>query len=396
MNRFLKTFLVVTLLLLVCGILVAPVSAATQEVTVIKYAANNYSYAESSVTRNWTEMESSMTKAYSNGPVYMQGPTFDSADPYGTAGQNMILYYGHNGTYVKDLTDLAGGMSAGDEIFVKASDGMTRYFNYTNVYAPASGQGELVLAWWDSSSGAVPGYSEGIRSFFYTPASSYGVSDSLNFTLVEMRDSLAPWYRYNYSTIWPSAKGLSVKYVNQLKIYPPHRHDFNTAGDTTGWAYKGEVSSDPPGTIDVPGTLISPASDIADDDSAYEWVSSSAYYAAQRFNFSINTATDKDGPVNKIEKLSVTWAGSGTHDTASKGATLYIWDGSSYEELASTDSDSEATLTGSRSSSLENYINSGNVTAIVVQKSPGTSVSNQSIIATDYVNMTVTHHHSNM
>jgi hypothetical protein len=33
-----------------------------------------------------------------------------------------------------------------------------------------------------------------IRLFFYT-GRFYGVADSLNFTLVEMHDSLAQWYR---------------------------------------------------------------------------------------------------------------------------------------------------------------------------------------------------------
>jgi len=138
-------------LLLVELMLDSAASAATEAVQVIPNADNNYSVIQSTATRNWTEMQSSMTQADSNGPVYMQGPTFDYADPYGTAGQNMILYYWHNGTYVKDLTDLTGGMAAGDEIFVRANDGLTRYFNYTNVYAPDSGQGELVLAWWVSS-----------------------------------------------------------------------------------------------------------------------------------------------------------------------------------------------------------------------------------------------------
>jgi len=298
---------------------------------------------------------------------------------------------------VKDLTDLVGGMAAGDEIFVKASDGMTRYFNYTNVYAAASGQGELVLAWWDSSYGAVPGYSEGIRLFFYTPPESYGFADSLNFTLVEMRDSLAPWYRYNYSSIWPSAKGLSVKYVNQLKIYPPHRHDFNTAGDTTGWGYKGAVATAPPVTIDVPSTPISSTVDIADDDASAEVTNSDSGFAAHRFNLSLDISTEKDGPVNKIEQVAITWIGTGSHPVSTDGTTLYIWNSNtgSYEILDSTNSASEATLTGVLASDIEDYISSANVTVIAVQNSQGTE-DEQSHLETDYVKMTVTHHHSNM
>lgn len=396
-----KTFLILTLLLIGSGLLISPVSAASENVTTIRYAANNNSYAERTVTRTWTEMQSLYPNVDSKGPVYMQGPTFDSADPYGTAGQNMILYYGHNGTYVRNLTDLVDGMAAGDEIFVKATDGMIRYFNYTNVYEPYNdgtySQGNMVLAWWDSVSGTVPGYSEGIRLFFYTPPESYGVADSLNFTLVEMRDSLAPWYRYNYSGIWPSSKGLSVKYVNQLKIFPPHRHDFNTTGDTTGWAYKGDVSSDPPATIDVPGTPISSTSTIADDDTTLEQYGSTTLRAGHRFNFSIDTATDKDGPVNKIESLSITWNGMGYKDgSGADGLTLYIWNSTGFESLSSTSLDSEVTLSGTRSSNIENYVNSGNITILALQKTAGSGTFAKSWIKTDYAKLVVTHHHSNM
>ncbi|OPX75652.1 MAG: hypothetical protein A4E40_01433 [Methanoregulaceae archaeon PtaU1.Bin059] len=253
----------------------------------------------------------------------------------------------------------------------------------------------MILAWWDDQYGFVPDYAEGIRLFFYTPPSTYGVDDSLNLTLRDMQASFDPWYSYNYSGTWPSAKGLSVKYVQYLKIYPPHRHDFNATGETDEWAYKGGVSLDPPGSIDQPSSLISPTTDIADYDSSYEIISSASNYAAQRFDFAIDTANDKDGPVDNIEKMALTWIGKGYHSTAENGATLYIWNGSGYEELDSTSSDLEVTLTGELSSSLGNYINSGNVTAIVVQKSPGTSLFNKSSLETDYVKLVVTHHHTN-
>jgi hypothetical protein len=212
-----------------------------------------------------------------------------------------------------------------------------------------------------------------------------------------MRDSLAPWYRYNYSSIWPSAKGLSVKYVNQLKIYPPHRHDFNTTGDTTEWAYKGAVSSDPPGSIDMPNDAFGSTGIIADDDGTFQIDFSNSNYAAHRFNFSIDTATDKDGPVNKIERLSITWNGKGWHDSggSANGTSLYVWNGSGYEELDSTPSGEEESLTGEISADISNYVNSGNVTILVVQDTAGDEM-NSSHIETDYVNLVVMHHHSNM
>jgi len=398
MKKMMKTVLIATLLLIVGGILVAPVSAVTTEVTTIKYAANNYSYAESSATRTWTQMQSSFTNVDSKGPVYMQGPTFNTSDPYGDAGENMILYYEHNGTYVRNLTDLVGGMSAGDEIAVKASDGMTRYFNHTNVYTPMDRQGQMVLAWWDNQSGAVPTYSEGIRLFIYTPPASYGVSDSLNLTLRDMFYSMAPWYRYNYSGIWPSAKGLSVKYVNQLKIYPPHRHDFNTTGDTTGWAF-GNQTSVLPTTPDDPSIAFTSTSAIADDDGTFQSdvTTTEGNYAAHRFNFSIDTSTTKDGPIADIEQLNVTWNGRGWYDdTAGNGTDLYIYNFNtgSYSALVDTTSGTEGYLMSDITSGISNYVNSGNVTVLVKQKSEDDGTYH-SHIATDYVKLVVTHHHHN-
>ncbi|MFA5212569.1 MAG: hypothetical protein WC406_04490, partial [Methanoregula sp.] len=327
--------------------------------------------------------------AYSNGPVYFQGPTFNASDPYGYAGENMINYYDHNGTYVRNLTDLVGGMTTGDEIFVKASDGMTRYFNYTNVYTPSSNQGELVLAWWDSVGGYVPSYSEGIRLFFYTPKTgSYGIADSLNFTLVDMRDSLAPWYRYNYSGTWPSAKGLSVKYVRYLYIYPPHRYDFNTTGDTTEWAYEGGVGATP--GMNEPNTAFGSTSAIADNDGdSYQTDSISVgEYAAHRFVFNIS-----ENP-NNIESLVITWIGEGTNESGSNGADLYIWNGSSYELLQGDTSSGEITLSGEKTSAISSYISGGNVVVLVKQKS-ATNTEYDSLIETNYVKIKVTHHHSN-
>jgi len=376
----------VTLALLLAGLLlVSAASAATEEVQVIRYADNNYSVVEASATRNLTELQL-MTNVYSNGQVYFQGPTFDPDDPWGDGGQNMILYYDHNGTYVRNMTDLVGGMNDGDEIRVQASDGMSRYFGYDNVYIPDARQGDMILAWWDDQYGFVPDYAEGIRLFFYTPPSTYGVDDSLNLTLRDMQASFDPWYSYNYSGTWPSAKGLSVKYVQYLKVYPPHRYDFNTTGDTTAFAYEGGVSASP-GQNDPSGTTVT-TSLIADDDSYYENTVSTttAEYAAQRFVFNVT-----ENPAN-IENLAFTWDGTSSHDSsaADQSATIYIWrDGSGYEAF-----------TNDITSDIDDYVVNDNVTMLVMQNAAQFYDENDeenkiSRLATDYVKLVVTHHHPN-
>ncbi|EJG07769.1 hypothetical protein Metli_1825 [Methanofollis liminatans DSM 4140] len=386
MSSSYRTILIAALILSVA--LVLPVAAVTTSITVTKYADNNYSQSVDAETFNLSQLRT-LSSVYSNGPVYMQGPTFDSNDPWGDGGQNMINFYGHNGSRVSNITDEVGGMSDGDELKVQSSDGFSLYFGYDNVYAPDSSQGDMIVAWWDSDYGFVPDYTYGMRLFFYTPPSSYGVDDSLNLTLRDMEASFDPWYRHNYSLTWPSAKGLSSKYVQYLKIYPPHRYDFNTTGDTVEYAYEGDVDG-VPGTSTVPSTAFSSTANIAADDSvSYQTDSENeGEYAAQRFVFNVAESA------GNIEKIAVTWVGTGTNAGDTDGADLYIWNGSNYELLQSSTSSSEVTLSGEKTSSISDYINDGNVTVLVKQKSASNG-DDASTLATDYVKFVVTHHHAN-
>jgi hypothetical protein len=274
----------VVLAMLLCIAVVSsamPVSATgTTEVNVTKYCANNYSRVlnETTIPLNYTWMQNNTPQQYSNGPVYMQGPSFNSSDPWGDAGQNMICFYTHNGTLIANLTDyikLDGedkGMSPGDEIAIHGINGpLTRWFNYTHIYEPHDSQGYMVLTWWDDEYGYVPNFTYGMRLYFYrNKTGDYGVDDSLNMTNREMYSSFGPWYHYNYSGNWPSMKGLSVKHVDNIYIYPPHLHDFNDTGDTTGWAF-GNETGESPGANDPNIEFNSTAYDaIADDDGTYQ------------------------------------------------------------------------------------------------------------------------------
>lgn len=114
-------------------------------------------------------------------------------------------------------------------------------------------------------------------------------------------------------------------------------------------------------------------------------------YSVHRFNFSIAT------PVSNVSKINVTWNGKGWHDTAgNNGTDLYIYNftsGSYGSAIASNDNDAEVTLTGERTSGISNYINSGNVTVLVKQKSAQAEEMGdyyRSHIATDYVRVIIT------
>ena len=433
------------LAMLLCIVMVSsavPVQAtATTEVEVIKYAANNYSTVVNSTTLNYSQMEdlftvqgNGVTHYFHQGPIFTDEWNSTNCPIYEnwTTGQwchsnhsgmgaydvwdrnetmNFKTKGSPKGTDIKDLCEQVGGMSPGDEIQVLANDNFKKWFNYTNVYNNRANttlnnkQGPMILTWYAYGNyTGTSDYYSGMRLVFFANTTTHvntteeGEKDLYVFGDWDMHECLAPWYWHNYSTTYPSTTGLSVKYVDHLKIYPPHLHDFNTTGDTTGWAFRGEVSANPPNTPDDPSTEFNSAAyaNIADDDGTFQSDFSDSNYAAHRFNFSIDNSTAKDGPIADIETLNITWNGKGWHDNggAANGTYLYIWNSSGYEELDSTTSGAEVYLTGEITSGISNYINSGNVTVLVVQKTVGDEI-DYSHIETDYVNMTVTHHHHN-
>ena len=164
--------------------------------------------------------------------------------------------------------------------------------------------------------------------------------------------------------------------------------DFDVRAGEDKWAYRGGVADKPPSTCDVPSTEFPLYTAISADDGTYQSDFSNSNYAAHRFNFSID-----ENKVNFITKLNVTWNGKGWHDNGGtdNGTYLYIYNFSTpgYEELANNNVGTDATLTGEVTSSISNYINSGNVTVLVVQNTAGSAFS-ASHIETDYVRVVVT------
>jgi len=154
-------------------------------------------------------------------------------------------------------------------------------------------------------------------------------------------------------------------------------------------AYKGEVNMLQPTGSGVPtGSVTYP--NIEADDGDYEVfeTSTNGTYAAQRFVFGI------DESAGSIDGLTATWNGMGYHDggSAYNGTYLYIWNANagSYQELANTTSGSETTLSGGVTSNIGNYISSGNVTVLGVQKSMADeNAETTPTIKTDYVKLVV-------
>jgi outer membrane protein assembly factor BamB len=185
-----------------------------------------------------------------------------------------------------------------------------------------------------------------------------------------------------------------------------HVYDFCTgAGGEDGaemkWAYGNQTDGNPPTACNDPNNEFSTSEydKIKVDDGEFQsdvTTGTASNYAAHRFNFTIlESAAD-------ISKINVTWNGKGWHDSegADNGTYLYIYNFSAtsapyYDELANNNGvGTDATLTGEVTSGISNYINSGNVTVLVKQKSPQTYNEDEekyyrSHIATDYVKVLV-------
>jgi parallel beta-helix repeat protein len=192
---------------------------------------------------------------------------------------------------------------------------------------------------------------------------------------------------------WKDNSGYPCNYTidggSNVDKRPKGFYDFLTGAGEDKWAFKDEVDGSP-GPGDPSDGFTTYANIAADDDlEVCDVTTTAGYYAAHRFNFSI----DETDP----EKINVTWIGKGDHDSNPSntydGAYLYIWNFTSvaYEELANNSGDDdEVTLTGGVVVTPSNYVNSGNVTILVNQTSADAGRNHRSHIETDYVKLVVT------
>ena len=240
MNRFMKTILVGSLLLIICGILVGPVSAATTQVHLVKYANDGTTIlAERTVDYHWMMenllvMGDGETHYYHQGPVFIDDP--DEATEQAlrwNPGEDINVqekdYGAAMGTNVKDLCDLVGGMEPGDTMVFKASDGWNMDFTYENVYGYSAREGPIVLAWYTdfdfdpATPGKYPdtGYADGMRMIWFADAgvNPWGIHAFGVWDWHEAAASEYWYYYYSAGEMYPTTTGLSGKYISEIKIY---------------------------------------------------------------------------------------------------------------------------------------------------------------------------------
>ncbi|HIE30910.1 MAG TPA: hypothetical protein EYP67_00805 [Methanosarcinales archaeon] len=203
------TILTMTLcVVIICS--AVPALAATTEVSVVKYASDETTILnETTVTHSWMEANlpvqgDGVAHYFHQGPVF-EGDCWDPDETTNLKDKGAV-----KGTDVRDLCDLVGGMSAGDEIKIRASDGFYKQLGYKNVYDPQLRQGPIVLCWYRDGN-YVSDYEDGLQIVFFANDTVFGNWD--------MHECMAPEYWYNYSGIYPSTNGLSVRDVSEIAIY---------------------------------------------------------------------------------------------------------------------------------------------------------------------------------
>ena len=120
------------------------------------------------------------------------------------------------GTNLRDICNLVGGMNAGEELILRASDGLTRRFAYKNVYQydHETSQGPIVITWYYGGSYVNTSYPEGMKLVFFADDHIMGNYD--------WHESADPKYWYFYvdgNEKYPTTSGLSVKYISEVLIY---------------------------------------------------------------------------------------------------------------------------------------------------------------------------------
>jgi hypothetical protein len=211
-------------------LLAAAAGAATTELHVVRYANDGSSILnETTVTYQWLEAN---LLVHGDGVTHYfhQGPTFNDTDPYDPAEYQNVLtrdWGAVKGTDLKDICNLVGGMKAGENVKIRAQDGMTLAYPYEYVYTPNPRQGPMVITWYCGEdnldgyelqgTGYPPDYYMGMRLVMFADTSTNPWGYHV-FGDNDMREVWAPQYQYNYSGIWPSAGGISMKYVSEVLV----------------------------------------------------------------------------------------------------------------------------------------------------------------------------------
>ena len=187
-----------------------------------------------------------------------------------------------------------------------------------------------------------------------------------------------------------------------LAVTPPFTatYDFTTGIGLDRWAYRYQTDAIPAANGTTPG--IEFMSNINSRKDQYVRISTDnrkmqsdstdleGYYAAHRFVFNITQS------VEDILTIEVLWNGKGAHtDRKKSGATLYIWNGTGYEELENTTSNKEVYLGAELTEGFGSYIDTNGYLTVLVEQNSNQTVKGKkeyvSKLSTDYVKVDITY-----
>lgn len=215
MTKSIKTLLLC--LILITGICISICSASTTEVRLVRYAADGMTILNERVV-DYTWMESNLPVLGDGSTHYFhQGPIFEGDIWNPAEDENLRDMGAVKGTDLRDLCELVGGMSEGETITLRASDGMRRTFPYGNVYNPESRQGPMGITWYHHEDGYVPDYQTGMRLIFFADTSTNPEGKNV-FGVSDKRATFPEEYWYFYNGQYPTTTGLSVQFVNEIII----------------------------------------------------------------------------------------------------------------------------------------------------------------------------------
>ncbi|MBT8508668.1 hypothetical protein AZH53_09650 [Methanomicrobiaceae archaeon CYW5] len=219
----------------------APASAAnaTTELTITKLASDGSTVlAQQTVDIPWMEANlpvygDGITHYYHQGPVFKddsddaieQALRWNPEEDANVLDKDMGAV---KGTNLKDLCDLVGGMNDGEEVLVVAEDGLSKAFEWENVYNYTSREGPMVVTWYCDGLATYPdpypsetGYWEGMRLVWFADNATnpFGVHAFGNYDWYLAADD-DYWYYYYASPTekYPTTTGLSVKWVAEITI----------------------------------------------------------------------------------------------------------------------------------------------------------------------------------
>ncbi len=200
--------MILLLLLSLCA--TSHAAGQTTSVHLVKQAEDGSVMNETTVTYEWMEEN---LPVYGDGIVhyYHQGPVFEGDKWDLNETTNFKDKGAVKGTDIRDLCDLVGGASQGDDVMIHASDGYHVEFSYTNVYDPQQRQGPIVLCWYEGEAGYPPDYFAGMCLVFF--------ADDCIFGNWDMHECLPVKSQHFFGDLSPSTNGLSVKWVDEIRIY---------------------------------------------------------------------------------------------------------------------------------------------------------------------------------